>query len=196
MNTLREAAQHTLELIDNGKMLDIRFRYGCREVLRAALLAQPDETEQLSALLQELDAKLAKYEAQPDHSEDNLEMVPQPEQEPVAWLTDRAEMYFDKEDAYRYSDGFIQPLYTAPPQREPILYDEWAQHTYTKVLMEQVKDLSAKIAPQRAWQGLTDEEVKAEYMTHSPGVEWACGGLDDAYSFARAIEAKLKEKNT
>ena len=37
---------------------------------------------------------------------------------PVAWLTDREEMYFDKEDAYRASDGFIQPLYTYPIRRE------------------------------------------------------------------------------
>ena len=41
-------------------------------------------------------------------------------QEPVAWLTDSEEIYFDKEDARRYSDGFIQPLYTAPPQRGPL----------------------------------------------------------------------------
>lgn len=30
--------------------------------------------------------------------------------EPRAWLTDRDTMYFDKEDAKRDSDGFIQPL--------------------------------------------------------------------------------------
>lgn len=30
---------------------------------------------------------------------------------PVAWLTDRETMYFDKEDARRDCDGFIQPLY-------------------------------------------------------------------------------------
>ena len=36
----------------------------------------------------------------------------QPKQEPVAWLTDRENMYFDKEDAWRDCDGFIQPLYT------------------------------------------------------------------------------------
>lgn len=36
------------------------------------------------------------------------------EQEPVAWLTDREQMYFDKEDALRDCDGFIQPLYAAP----------------------------------------------------------------------------------
>lgn len=33
-------------------------------------------------------------------------------EDPVAWLTDRQTMYFDKEDARRDCDGFIQPLYT------------------------------------------------------------------------------------
>lgn len=42
----------------------------------------------------------------------------QHEPEPAAWLTDRNELFFDKEDAYRYSDGFIIPLYTAPPQKK------------------------------------------------------------------------------
>ena len=36
----------------------------------------------------------------------------QKQEAPVAWLTDRQSMYFDKEDALRDCDGFIQPLYT------------------------------------------------------------------------------------
>jgi hypothetical protein len=40
------------------------------------------------------------------------------EQEPIAWLTDREEMYFDEEDAMRSSDRFIQPLYPKPTQRK------------------------------------------------------------------------------
>jgi hypothetical protein len=39
--------------------------------------------------------------------------------QPVAWLTDRQTMYFDKEDARRDCDGFIQPLYTHPAEPEP-----------------------------------------------------------------------------
>lgn len=31
--------------------------------------------------------------------------------EQVAWLTDTEEAFFDKEEAKRASDGFIQPLY-------------------------------------------------------------------------------------
>ena len=46
-------------------------------------------------------------------------------------------------------------------------------------------------SPQREWQGLTDEEILEEYR-QSYGDD---GNLTDVY-FARAIEAKLKEKNT
>lgn len=46
-------------------------------------------------------------------------------------------------------------------------------------------------SPQREWQGLTDEEILEEYR-QSYGDD---GDLTDVY-FARAIEAKLKEKNT
>jgi hypothetical protein len=44
--------------------------------------------------------------------------------------------------------------------------------------------------PQREWQGLTDEEIKAVY---GKDLEYQDG---DYARFARAIEAKLKEKNT
>ena len=47
-----------------------------------------------------------------------------------------------------------------------------------------------KAAPKRKWVGLTDEEILGEYR-QSYGDD---GDLTDVY-FARAIEAKLKEKN-
>ena len=40
--------------------------------------------------------------------------------QPVAWLTDCYEVYFDKQEAQDNSDGFIQPLYTASLQRKPL----------------------------------------------------------------------------
>ncbi len=56
---------------------------------------------------------------------------------------------------------------------------------------ELVEDLRARLAqPEREWQGLTDEEILEEYR-QSYGDD---GNLTDVY-FARAIEAKLKEKN-
>jgi len=33
------------------------------------------------------------------------------DRELIAWLTDRGELYFDRIDALRDSDGFIEPLY-------------------------------------------------------------------------------------
>ena len=47
----------------------------------------------------------------------------------------------------------------------------------------------------KSWVGLTEKNVVDAYISVS-GKEWAIGGLEDALPFARAIEAKLKEKNT
>jgi hypothetical protein len=49
--------------------------------------------------------------------------------------------------------------------------------------------------PKSKWVGLSDEEVRTAYRAISEK-EWAIGGMEDAEPFARAIEAKLKEKNT
>ena len=49
--------------------------------------------------------------------------------------------------------------------------------------------------PAHSWVGLTDKEVRTAYCTISDK-EWAIGGMEDATKFTRAIEAKLKEKNT
>ena len=45
--------------------------------------------------------------------------------------------------------------------------------------------------PQRTWVGLTDEEIKSQWA-----VFWEDNCHPWAIDFARAIEAKLKEKNT
>jgi hypothetical protein len=44
--------------------------------------------------------------------------------------------------------------------------------------------------PQRKWQGLTDEEIKAMWN------EWKDALCLDHKTWAQAIEAKLKEKNS
>lgn len=48
--------------------------------------------------------------------------------------------------------------------------------------------------PQRTWQGLTDEEIDALREKHSEGR--GAGWRFNFKGFARAIEAKLKERNT
>ena len=62
--------------------------------------------------------------------------------------------------------------------------DGWAKHA-----IEIAKKLRARLAqPEREWQGLTDEE-RQECLYSDPIFGMA------ASTFARAIEAKLKEKN-
>ena len=46
------------------------------------------------------------------------------------------------------------------------------------------------VAPQRTWQGLTDEEIKTICSENGWDSSW------QSLRFAQAIEAKLKEKNT
>jgi hypothetical protein len=73
------------------------------------------------------------------------------------------------------------PVEVVEPEQEPVCPDCKA-----KVLYECVACSSNNYPPQRTWVGLTEEEILAEIpiTTHRP-----------ATSFARAIEAKLKEKN-
>lgn len=53
---------------------------------------------------------------------------------------------------------------------------------------ELLTQASTDIPLQRTWVGLTDEEILKS--------EWAIGANDVLLNFARAIEAKLKGKNT
>ena len=96
----------------------------------------------------------------------------QPEPEPVAYLW-RGELFFPYEyQAIAEEGDDAQPLYTAPPQRE--------------------------------WIGLTDEEIDAIQYNSDTEVEYELFDEGDygteiniyPKNFARAIEAKLKEKNT
>ena len=64
--------------------------------------------------------------------------------------------------------------------------EQWWKHEVSNAWAEGYE----KGRLQREWQGLTDEEILEEYR-QSYGDE---GNLTDVY-FARAIEAKLKEKN-
>ncbi len=48
------------------------------------------------------------------------------------------------------------------------------------------------VAPQRTWVGLTDEEIDKAWRSVDYTVPWDQHRID----IARAIEAKLKEKNT
>ena len=71
------------------------------------------------------------------------------------------------------------------------LISVWNMDKTTKQV-ETIQAIKARLAhPKKEWVGLTDEEILEEYR-QSYGDD---GNLTDVY-FARAIEAKLKEKNT
>ena len=81
------------------------------------------------------------------------------------------------------------------------LYEEIAEH-YAKCAIspealrdwvaERVNTLTLPEQPERQWVGLTDEEM-SEIIDREIGFN-SCWGPEE--TFARAIEAKLKEKNT
>ena len=59
-------------------------------------------------------------------------------------------------------------------------------------MAENARQLGLDYEPaQRTWDGLTDEEAQKTFMEHNCTISAALAGI-----LARAIEAKLKEKNT
>ena len=105
----------------------------------------------------------------------------------------------EESDFYLYSEsGDVScptciKLYTTPPQRtEPI---QSLQCFHCQVTIETLNDKVMQLMSQRTWVGLTDEEIAqgyettGHYQTLRPQDKFA------VYALARAIEAKLKEKN-
>jgi hypothetical protein len=83
-----------------------------------------------------------------------------------------------------YQPGFLEDIRKA------------AEMAFWKIFGKEKKDVGAINAlrqalaqPEREWVGLTDEEIQAERHKLDPTAGWTYD------HFARAIEAKLKEKN-
>jgi hypothetical protein len=126
----------------------------------------------------------------------------QPEPEPVAWEYCGA-LFHDKKEVFAWHErGDIsntppRPLYDAPLHRKPwdnkvLITDEYERGVIDGMQkqMQSSVDKAVNKMAKREWQGLTDEEILGEYR-QSYGDD---GDLTDVY-FARAIEAKLREKN-
>jgi hypothetical protein len=97
-------------------------------------------------------------------------------QEPVAWQVHPFDYGIGHEGVYARTDRLEQ-------------VEAWKRKGWN------VQSLYTRPQPKREWVGLTDEEIYTEARSHEKwakdGSEWFSRG-----SFARAIEAKLKEKNT
>ena len=94
----------------------------------------------------------------------------QPEQEPVAWRT------FDGEGLYFYCSYEDNETYADVWNKRNPNHKGWVEPLYTT-------------PPQRTWVWLTDEDIGDAY------VAWDDADGASFADFARAIEAKLKQKN-
>jgi len=112
---------------------------------------------------------------------ENVAPPQQPEQEPVAWMHNFID---DVVIAHRPVD------LDRHPDRWTALYkDPTPCQTCESLARTVMMDQTSHDTPQREWQGLTDEEWRRVMEA-----EEIKGGIP--VKFARAIEAKLKEKNT
>jgi hypothetical protein len=122
-----------------------------------------------------LDDKGNRYDAAADILRARLSA---PEPEPVAWMFvnkfDGGEYIFKHsgEGLFNKDEFDIKPLYTAPPQRE----------------------CASQVHDRREWQGLTDDEI-IDTANNAP-FDTMVSAEDYIYVIARAIEAKLREKNS
>ena len=115
----------------------------------------------------------------------------------IAWYDPTNDVVSTDKDSPLFTPlGQVWPLYLQS-EREPIGYaSEGAAERLTTVKQahEQIRsfrlfthDVALYTAPQRPWVGLTDEEIWTVLQFR--------GYNTDTIEFARAIEAKLKEKN-
>ena len=122
----------------------------------------------------------------------------QQEQEPVAWMvyTEDGKSAYVTDNPHDLVGAYKAfALYTHPPCRESqglakedIAQNLQSRHDAAKLLEERRQEIAQ---PRREWQSLSDKEISAMFPAHLRG------DYKDLipYSFARAIERALKEKN-
>jgi hypothetical protein len=121
---------------------------------------------------------------------------PAPVQEPYCYVyIEDGEEYFAPKGAYVPDNA--QPLYTTPPAQPAVLSLEDSLKV-TKVCCGDYANCHAPCTPRGRWQahqepaawvGLTDDDIAEAGQLNLEGPRML------PYSFARAIEAKLREKN-
>lgn len=157
--------------------------------------------EEAQQVLSELEGEIPFYSendcSTPEWITDAIELLrarlAQPEPEPVAWIPIEHKYPTTKPLDILMADGSI--LRGVFPQFDGDLWWE-GSGTGEKFINPEYADIthwrihSYTAPPQREWQRLTDEEIKAMWN------EWKDALCLDHKTWAQAIEAKLKEKNT
>ncbi len=194
---------------------DFEMMAACRAV---EALAQPEQPAKIdidywvSSCTQIIEA-LAKagFTLMSNANGFGLEPAPQPEQEPVVWMKANYN-YNEWSFSFSEKDGWV-PLYTAPPQRKPLTDEAGAVINAARAAMDAsteahdgeggikiASDLAASLSlcldeydraiEAATWVGLTDEEIQTTWDSVMDGAVFT---RREVY---KAIEAKLKEKNT
>ena len=95
-----------------------------------------------------------------------------------------------------YQSGYYDGKKAAQPAQEPVAW-QWldSAHFRKKIPKSANKTERSPVytaPPQRTWVGLTDEDIKAvnAQVSQIPPIDYT------TTTYAKAIEAKLKEKNT
>jgi hypothetical protein len=129
-----------------------------------------------------------------DLNPESLETMEIDVPEPVAWFSTLPDGRLSIKIVGKPTEGNWEPLYTTPPQRKPLTVEQPEVRTGNCLRVGVCASEGHKIQPQRTWVGLTDEEIWetiSRIGTSDSDVNPYAKLAD-----ARAIEAKLKEKNT
>ena len=151
----------------------------------------PDATKMIEPSMGLIESEWAGLEEPPNSTTDVVEPVAWIDKNKITWI----QKYGDEADVLagvskHQESEFDVPLYTAPPSKPQdvdvgIDVTEFGTQLVVRRGNEVIKS-EFYHAPKREWVGLTDEEIR--------DIHWS--KPMDEYSFARAIEAKLKEKNS
>jgi hypothetical protein len=113
---------------------------------------------------------------------------------PIAWYDPSNGMVSTDQDCSLFTPlGQVWPLYAKEEAKdEPVACKECHLKDTVYDLLDDLKvaNLKLSVRPQRTWVGLTDDEIMEHQMMVPNSYSL------DLIEFAKAIEAKLKEKNT
>lgn len=177
------------------------------EAMKQALEAlkrieHPDQSDVIEVLRQAIE-QAERFDKQPTKILSTEEVLNSAgfykaeKQEPVAWLCERdGQSYsfaYTAEQLHQLGYGNISvppfrkvaPLYTTPPQQEPVKMVAYNCLCGRTMKFESVNGI---VAPQREWVGLTQQDIDIAFDDTQEG-----GGFNE---FARVIEQVLRGKNT
>lgn len=119
---------------------------------------------------------------------EDCDMVDDPNLQAVFRMR-RSEQWSPEDTAHR-AGGL--PMSEQPAQQEPVSFLDWYEHAHwgNEDFKAGCRRAWNAALAQRTWVGLTDEEIAATYLANTDKP------LKPDWLYARAIEAKLREKNT